>query len=96
MEISSAHCCRKCQVSQMEHWKYTKKSNSQAISLFQKAIEIDSDYTEAYSWLGLSLLHSWTQGWNKEPHVLDKSFQLANQALALNDSLYEAHRILGD
>lgn len=79
-----------------EHWKYTKKANSQAQSLFQKAIEIDSDYAEAYSWLGLSLLHSWTQGWNKEPHVLDKSFQLANQALALNDSLYEAHRILGD
>jgi hypothetical protein len=31
----------------MEHWKYTKKANSQAQSLFQKAIEIDHDYAEA-------------------------------------------------
>jgi len=79
-----------------EHWKYTKEANSQAQELFQKAIELDLDYAEAYSWLALSLLHSWTQAWNKEPQILDRAYQIANQALTLNHSLPEAHRILGD
>ena len=79
-----------------EYWKYTKEGNSQAQVLFQKAIELDPYYAEAYSWLGLSLLHSWTQAWNKEPQILDRAYQIAKQALTLNDSLSEAHRILGD
>jgi len=79
-----------------EYWKYTKEGNSQAQVLFRKAIELDPYYAEAYSWLGLSLLHSWTQAWNKEPQILDRAYQIAKQALTLNDSLSEAHRILGD
>ena len=79
-----------------EYWKYTKEGNSQAQVLFQKAIELDPYYAKAYSWLGLSLLHSWTQAWNKEPQILDRAYQIAKQALTLNDSLSEAHRILGD
>jgi len=79
-----------------EYWKYTKEGNSQAQVLFQKAIELDPYYAEAHSWLGLSLLHSWTQAWNKEPQILDRAYQIAKQALTLNDSLSEAHRILGD
>ena len=44
----------------------------------------------------LTFLHRWTQGWNQTPQTLEKAFQLANQALALNESLPEAHRVLGD
>ena len=55
-----------------------------------------NNYAEAYSWLGLTVLHSWTQGWNQIPETLESAYQLANKALALNDSLPEAHRLLGD
>ena len=78
------------------HWKYTKEDNSQAQVLFKKAIDFEPNYAEAYSWLALSILHSWTQGWHQTPPTLEKAFQLANQALTLNDSLSEAHRVLGD
>jgi len=78
------------------YWKYTIEDHAQAQVLFEKAIDIDSDYARAYSWLALTFLHSWTQGWNQTPQTLEKAFQLANQALALNESLPEAHRVLGD
>ena len=79
-----------------KHWNYTKEDNSQAQVLFKEAIDLEPNYAEAYSRLALSLLHSWTQGWNQIPPILEKAFQLANQALTLNDSLAEAHRVLGD
>jgi len=78
------------------HWRYTKDANAQAQVLFQKAIELDPGYALAYSWLGLTVLHSWTQGWNQDHRVLAVAFELAQKAIALDDSLAEAHRILGD
>ncbi len=78
------------------HWRYTKEANAQAQALFQKAIELDPGYALAYSWLGLTVLHSWTQGWNRDLRALADAFELAQKAIALDDSLAEAHRILGD
>ena len=80
----------------LSYWRYTKEDHSQAQILFQSAIDLDNNYAEAYSWLGLTVLHSWTQGWNQIPETLESAYQLANKALALNDSLPEAHRLLGD
>ena len=78
------------------HWRYTKDANAQAQVLFQKAIELDPGYALAYSWLGMTVLHSWTQGWNQDHRALAGAFELAQKAIALDDSLAEAHRILGD
>jgi tetratricopeptide (TPR) repeat protein len=78
------------------HWRYTKEANAQAQMLFQKAIELDPGYALAYSWLGMTVLHSWTQGWNQDHRALAAAFELAQKAIALDDSLAEAHRILGD
>jgi tetratricopeptide (TPR) repeat protein len=64
--------------------------------LFQKAIELDPGYALAYSWLGLTVLHSWTQGWNQDHRALAGAFELAQKAISLDDSIPEAHRILGD
>jgi adenylate cyclase len=41
-------------------------------------------------------LHRWTHGWSQDPQLLDRAFELAKRALGLDDSLPEAHRILGD
>jgi len=78
------------------HWRYTRDANAQAQVLFQKAMELDPGYALAYSWLGMTVLHSWTQGWNQDPRALADAYELAQKAIALDDSLAEAHRILGD
>ena len=78
------------------HCRYTKDANAQAQVLFQEAIDLDPGYALAYSWLGLTVLHSWTQGWNQDPRALADAFELAQKAIALDDSVAEAHRILAD
>ncbi len=78
------------------HYRYTKEANDQSQVLFQRAIDLDPSYAAAYAWLGLTLLHSWTQGWTQDFQFLPKAFELAQKATSLDDSLPEAHRILGD
>jgi adenylate cyclase len=78
------------------HYRYTKEANDQSQVLFQKAIDLDPSYAAANAWLGLTLLHRWTQGWTQDLQFLPKAFELAQKATSLDDSLPEAHRILGD
>jgi adenylate cyclase len=78
------------------YFRYAKDAHTLALKMFEKAIELDPEYALAYSWLGLTHLHSWTQGWNRDPKVMDLAFDLAQKAIAIDDSLPEAHHILGD
>ncbi len=78
------------------YFRSTKDAHTLALKMFEKAIELDPEYALAYSWLGLTHLHSWTQGWNRDRKVMDLAFELAQKAIAMDDSLSEAHRILGD
>ena len=76
--------------------RYTKEANVNAQKMLLKAIELDPDYSLAYSRLALTYLHEWTQGWSKDPKSVERAFELAQKAIAMDDSLPEAHRILGD
>jgi adenylate cyclase len=78
------------------YYRYTKEANAQAQEMFKKASDLDPEYALAYSWLGLALLHSWTQGWNPDSQTVEKAFGLAQKAITLDDSLPEPHRIMGD
>jgi adenylate cyclase len=78
------------------YFRFTKEAYGPALKMFEKAIELDSAYALAYSWLGLTHLHGWTQGWNRDPQEVDLAFKLAQKAITLDDTLSEAHRILGD
>ena len=78
------------------YFRFTKDAHAQALKMFEKAIELDPEYALAYSWLGLTHLHRWTHGWNRDPKVRDLAFDLAQKALDLDDSLSEPHRIMGD
>ena len=33
-------------------YRFTKEANAQARQMFEKAIELDPQYAEAYAWLG--------------------------------------------
>ena len=76
------------------YYRYTKEANAQTRQLFEKAIELDPQYAEAYAWLGLTYWAEWGYRWSPDPQNLKRALALAQQAAALDDSLPAAHSIL--
>jgi adenylate cyclase len=72
-----------------------KESYLKAQQMFEKAIELDPKYAAAYVSLGYIYRFEWVWQWNSDPNILDKAFHLAQQAIALDDSLASAHGLLG-
>jgi TolB-like protein len=80
----------------LEHaYRFTQAANAQARQLFESAIALDSQYAAAYAFLGLTHLHEWVFLWSQDSQTLEQAFALAQKAVALNDSLPVAHRVLG-
>ncbi|MEE9613058.1 MAG: tetratricopeptide repeat protein, partial [Desulfatiglandales bacterium] len=75
--------------------RFTKEGNELAREMFEKSIELDQDFAEALAGLGWTYFTEWTRGWSQEPESLEKAYQLALRALSLNDSLPNAHYLLG-
>jgi TolB-like protein/Flp pilus assembly protein TadD len=71
--------------------RFTKEANAQARQLFEKAIALDPQYAEAYAWLGRTYLLAWDWRWSADPQTLERALALAQQAVALDDSLPVAH-----
>src|SRR5260370_13151 len=63
--------------------------------MFEKAIELDPRYADAYVALGFAHLLDYILQWISDPHALDRAFQMAQKAVALDDSLPLAHALLG-
>ena len=76
--------------------RYTKEAHGKAQKMFLKAIELDPGYSLAYSRLALTYLHEYTQGWRQDSKSMERAFSLAQKAISMDDSIPEAHRILGD
>jgi tetratricopeptide (TPR) repeat protein len=75
-------------------WRTTKETNTQARQLFEKAVAQDPQYAEAYTWLGMTYFREWAFRWGADPQTLERAFELAQRALALDDSLPIAHSLL--
>jgi adenylate cyclase len=76
--------------------RITKEANALARQMFEKAIEFDNDYALAYSGLGRSYWLEWVMGWSQSPELLDQAYDLAQKAIALDDSQSSGHSLLGD
>ena len=76
--------------------RFTKEANAEARQMFEKAIELDPEYASAHSLLGWTHLLEWMLGWSHDPQSLERAFELAQTALSLDNSLPEAHRLLGN
>ncbi|NOT56508.1 MAG: tetratricopeptide repeat protein, partial [Deltaproteobacteria bacterium] len=76
------------------HYRFTKEANIQGRQMFEKAIELDPQYAEAYAWLGLTYHAEWIMHWSADPQTLERALALAQQALALDDTLPIAHSLL--
>jgi tetratricopeptide (TPR) repeat protein len=75
-------------------FRYTQEANAQARQLWEKAVALDPQYAEAYVLLGGTYLMEWIWRWSANPQSLERALALAQQALALDDSLPGAHSLL--
>jgi len=76
-------------------WSDNKENDAKAVQLYEKAIELDPKYTDAYVLLSASDFYGWDWQWSEDPHALERSLEFAQRALALDDSNAFAHVILG-
>ena len=78
-------------------WYYhqlTKETNDQARVMFERAIDLDPQFADAYAGLGFTYYEEWAELWSQDPQSLERAFELATQALALDDSHAGAYTLL--
>ncbi len=63
--------------------------------MFEKAIELDPTYASAYATVGMTYWQAWLWQLNANPQALQQAFEQAQKAVSLNDSLAQAHQVLG-
>jgi adenylate cyclase len=74
---------------------FTKEGIVQARWIFERAIALDPKYAAAYTDLGLTYLTEWVWQWSEDPQSLERAFELAEKAIAIDDSLPMAHILMG-
>jgi adenylate cyclase len=76
-------------------FRFTKNDNLEAQQWYQKAIKLDSDFSEVYAELGWSYWQdAWNQ-WNGNPQAdVQHSAEMVSKALALDDSNSSALALL--
>ncbi|MGE0825832.1 MAG: winged helix-turn-helix domain-containing tetratricopeptide repeat protein, partial [Candidatus Binatia bacterium] len=73
-----------------------KEANVHARQMFEKAIELDPTYAEAYMGLSWTYFYDWFyQSANDRAQALEQAFAIAQRAVALDNSLPGAHQLLG-
>ncbi len=73
------------------YWSFTKEGNAKARQMFEKAIELDPKYADAYSSLGGAYWFGWAFQWIQDASALGRAYQLAQKAVSLDESLPAAH-----
>jgi adenylate cyclase len=75
----------------------TRDDDDQASELFQRAIDLDPNYAEAYAALGGSHYEAVISGWSQfREDELERAKALAQKALALDPATTRAYRVLAD
>jgi adenylate cyclase len=75
----------------------TRDDNDKASELFQRAIDLDPNYAEAYAALGGSYYEAVISGWSQfREDELERAKSLAQKALALDPTTTRAYRLLAD
>jgi adenylate cyclase len=67
--------------------------NSEALRLFEKAVELDPQYAVGHAYLALAIYIQWVT--SRAPGEPDRALASARQALALDENDNRCHRILG-
>jgi TolB-like protein/class 3 adenylate cyclase/Tfp pilus assembly protein PilF len=77
------------------YYEARKDANEQARQMFERAIELDSRYAQAYSFLGLTYFNEWFYRWNFTSQSLERAGEIARQAVMFDESFPSAHTLLG-
>ena len=73
----------------------TRDDNDEASGLFQRAIDLDPNYADAYAALGGSYYEAVISGWSEfRAEDLERAEALAQKALALDPTTTRAYRVL--
>ncbi len=72
----------------------TKEGDEKARLALNKAIALDPKYADAHAWLAFVYFSDFTNQRDRDPHLLDRIFQTAQQAVALDDSNSLAYSML--
>ena len=75
------------------YWRSTEQSRLEARALFERAIELDPKFARAYA--NLALTYTGSSG-GMGGTSLDRAYELARTAIALDDSLPEVHWVMAD
>ena len=78
-----------------ERKRATREGNAEARRLFVKALDLDPEYASAYAGLSWTHLQSWQFLWSTDRESLERARELAERALALNNTLADASHLLG-
>ena len=74
--------------------RYTKDENDRALEMFERAVELDSEYALAYVGLGAAHYWSYSLGWNRDPAVLEQAYAYVLKAITIDDYSPPAHGIM--
>jgi adenylate cyclase len=73
----------------------TREANDEASELFQRAIDLDPGYADAYAALGGSYYEAVVSGWSEfRSEELERAESLAQKALALDPATTRGYRVL--
>jgi adenylate cyclase len=73
---------------------FTKDGNAKARQMFEKAIALDPKYARAYAALGQNYYAAWGNALSPDARSPERAFQLAQQAVTLDESLAPPHSLL--
>lgn len=77
-------------------FRMLREHNIKARSYFEKSIELDPDYSSAYTWLAETHLGDWAGGWTRDPaKSLQTGLEYALKASWLDDTDSRSHAALG-
>jgi TolB-like protein/tetratricopeptide (TPR) repeat protein len=77
------------------YYRFRKEANVQARRMFERALELDPQYAAAYALLSFTHWTDWYSQWSQGSQSLERASEMAQRAVALDDSLPGAHIILG-
>ncbi len=72
----------------------TREANSEARYMFERTIDLDPAYAPAYTELGWTYFMEWALLWSQDRLVLVRAFDLAQNAISMDESQASAHTLL--
>jgi adenylate cyclase len=77
-------------------FRFTEKENAKAKAMFERAVELDPEYTSAYVVLGYAHFMDYVFEWNRNPRTLEQVSEFARKAISLDNSSFSAYVLLAD